>query len=84
MKVFDIRKCYYEDALRQIVKDDKIFSGKNHHWALRFHKCLQEEIENAGFLCNESWLKEVEPEEVRTEAANITYLDRGAFEWSWL
>lgn len=84
VKVFDIRKCYYEDELRQIVKDDKFFSGKNHHWALRFHKCLQEEIENAGFLCNNSWLKEVEPEEVRTEAANIADLDGGAFKWSWL
>lgn len=28
VKVFDIRKCYYEDALRQIVKDDKFSQVK--------------------------------------------------------
>lgn len=84
VKVFDIRKCYYEDELRQIVKDDKFFSGKNHHWALRFHKCLPQDIMNDGLLCDNAWLKNVEPEEVRTEAANIADLDGGAFKWSWL
>lgn len=81
MKVFDIRKAYYADELERIIKEDKFYNGKNHHWGLRFHKCLPTEIENTGFLCNNAWLKEVELEEVRTQAANIADLDRGTFEW---
>lgn len=84
VKVFDIRKCYYEDELRQIFKEDKLFTGENHHWALRFHKCRPEEMIDAGFYCNDAWLAEVEPEELRTEADNIKELDGGALTWSWL
>lgn len=38
-------------------------------------------MENAGFVCDKSWLNAVKPDEVRTEAANIEDLDRGTFEW---
>ena len=79
MKVFDARITYDTEALDDIMREDKIFTGGNHHWALAFHKCLPKDIINAGLCCNKAWLTEVEPEEVRTKAANITDLDRGTF-----
>lgn len=85
MKVFDAKLAYEytysKHELDEIVKNDKFFSGKNHHWALRFHKCLPQDIMNDGLLCDNAWLKNVEPEEVRTEAGNIEDLDRGTFKW---
>ena len=81
MIVFDARMIYTDDELQRLVKEDRFFTGDSHHWALQFHKCLQEEMENAGFGCCKSWLNAVKPDEVRTQAANIAALDRGTFEW---
>lgn len=81
MIVFDARMIYDECERQCLIKEDRFFIGEDHHWALRFHKCLQEEMENAGFICDKSWLNAVKPDEVRTEAANIEDLDRGTFEW---
>ena len=81
MKVFDARMAYNKDELQHIMIDDKKFTGEYHHWALRFHKCAPEEIENAGFLCDKAWLNAIRPDEVRTQTANIADLDRGTFEW---
>lgn len=81
MIVFDARMIYDENRRQRLLKEDRFFTGENHDWTLRFHKCLQEEMENAGFICDKSWLNAVKPEEVRTQAANIAALDRGTFEW---
>lgn len=81
MIVFDARMIYDEYKRQCLIKEDRFFTGENHHWMLRFHKCLQEEMENAGFICDKSWLNAIKPEEVRTEADNIEALDRGTFEW---
>lgn len=81
MIVFDARMIYTDDELQRLVKEDRFFTGDSHYWALQFHKCLQEEMKNAGFGCHKSWLNAVKPEEVRTQAANIAALDRGTFEW---
>ena len=81
MIVFDARMIYDEHERQCLIKEDRFFTGEDHHWALRFHKCLQEEMENAGFICDKSWLNAVKPDEVRTEADNIEAFDRGTFEW---
>lgn len=81
MIVFDARMIYDEYERQRLIKEDRFFTGEDHHWALQFHKCLQEEMENAGFICDKSWLNAVKPDEVRTQADNIEALDRGTFEW---
>lgn len=81
MIVFDARMIYDEHERQLLIKEDRFFIGEDHHWALQFHKCLQEEMENAGFICDKSWLNAVKPDEVRTQADNIAALDRGTFEW---
>ena len=81
MIVFDARMIYDEYERQRLIKEDRFFTGENHHWALQFHKYLQEEMENAGFICDKSWLNAVKPDEVRTQADNIEALDRGTFEW---
>lgn len=45
MIVFDTRMIYDEHERQLLIKEDRFFTGENHHWALRFHKCLQEEME---------------------------------------
>lgn len=81
MIVFDARMIYDEYKRQCLIKEDRFFTGENHHWMLRFHKCLQEEMENAGFICDKSWLNAIKPGEVRTETDNIKDLDRGTFKW---
>lgn len=81
MIVFDARMIYDEHERQRLIKEDRFFTGEQHHWVLQFHKCLQEEMENAGFICDKSWLNAVKPDEVRTQADNIAALDRGTFEW---